>query len=379
MKTEPKPGPEPEQAGNLNPGTITLSTFTTLLTYYNPTINKVWLRKAMPKAGVPKRGPSAKAKAKAAPVPNVGANEQKAQDAEILRTAESKLEEMLALDAWRYAGAGAGAGTADADAARKLELELGLDKDKLVRLVEWKMKHGQHRPTLIPLIKGNTDSDIAETTRAAFSLLSKQDKSSIPLDSPPEPDHSTRAEDREFDIVNKALGKVTELRGVGPATGSLMLSVAGIAGRAKKGPVVDVPFFSDWVFLWLCRGVYPSFSASVFSSGKGGWVRGENEAENVKDSGSLKGVSYTQKEYRELWGAVWGLRGRLNEDVEDGKWVSCADVEKVAFVIRFIENSGYLEGGGGLKREGKIEKTEKEEREKEEDGGTRKRRRLRSG
>jgi hypothetical protein len=107
------------------------------------------------------------------------------------------------------------------------------------------------------------------------------------------------------------------LRGVGPATASLILSVAP----------ESVPFYSDDVFLWLCVGVFPSATAAAAEK-------------RIRPNGELN-VKYNLHEYRLLWEAVQRLRGRLGADV-----VSCADVEKVAFVLRHIDASGYSVGDG---------------------------------
>lgn len=84
----------------------------------------------------------------------------------------------------------------------------------------------------------------------------------------------------------------TPLKGIGPATASLLLSV--------KSPE-SVPFFSDEMFRWCM------------------W----DEAGGVKGWG--RKIKYDAKEYGMLCEKVEGLRKRLG--------VGCVDVERVAWVL----------------------------------------------
>lgn len=88
-----------------------------------------------------------------------------------------------------------------------------------------------------------------------------------------------------------AIKTLTELKGIGPATASLMLSVLD----PQKAP-----FFSDELFRW-----------ALFKSGRGnGWDRR---------------IKYTAKEYAELYVKVEQLLKRLG--------VAAVDAEKVAYVL----------------------------------------------
>ncbi|KAF2491061.1 hypothetical protein BU16DRAFT_142557 [Lophium mytilinum] len=84
-----------------------------------------------------------------------------------------------------------------------------LEKAEVLQLVEWKLKHGTFRPTLLKLVASNPAERIEESTRNAFAAL---------------PDTAA------------ALPLLTPLSGIGPATASLLLAVAA-PERA--------PFFSD--------------------------------------------------------------------------------------------------------------------------------------
>ncbi|KAK3726646.1 hypothetical protein QZH41_012278 [Actinostola sp. cb2023] len=71
--------------------------------------------------------------------------------------------------------------------------EKHLTKDELIQLMQWKLSRGKFRPRLIEFIKSNTPETITENTTLAFKQL---------------PD------------VEKAIKKLSELKGVGPATAS---------------------------------------------------------------------------------------------------------------------------------------------------------------
>lgn len=99
------------------------------------------------------------------------------------------------------------------------------------------------------------------------------------------------------DSVKPSLNALTKLRGIGPATASLLLSVFD--------PSV-APFFSDELFRW-----------SFFESGKGkGWDRE---------------IKYNMKEYLQLFDRVQDLQGRLQKHGRHE--TSAVEIEKVAYVL----------------------------------------------
>lgn len=124
--------------------------------------------------------------------------------------------------------------------------------------------HGTFRPSLKKLVQSNSEEFIRETTASAFSSQ---------------------------DTVDARLNTLIKLKGIGPATASLLLSTLDPEG---------IPFFSDELFLW------------AFWEDKTGsrWDRK---------------IKYTAKEYRELVAKVGELRNRLD--------VSALDAEKVAYVL----------------------------------------------
>ena len=117
----------------------------------------------------------------------------------------------------------------------------------------------------------------------------------------------------------KALKTLTQLRGIGPATASLLLSVLDPD---------EVPFFSDEVFRWTH------------------W----DEPGSAKGGGWDRVIKYTVKEYKEVVERVGEVRERLG--------VRALDVEKVAYVLG--QEGAYIdveveeeEGEGEEKQAGK--------------------------
>lgn len=91
---------------------------------------------------------------------------------------------------------------------------------------------------------------------------------------------------RDKSDVSGALKILTQLKGIGPATASLLLAVHDAD---------NVIFFADEAFSWLCS------------------------------TGSTPTIKYTLKEYTELNGRARALANRLG--------VKAVDVERVAFVL----------------------------------------------
>ncbi|KAI3555896.1 hypothetical protein CABS03_10271 [Colletotrichum abscissum] len=137
-----------------------------------------------------------------------------------------------------------------------------MDHDDVKLLVEWKLRHGTFRPTLMKFVSSNESSTVAKTIQNA--IASYQSTSDL----------------------SAALGILTKLKGIGPATASLLLAVH----FSEK-----VMFFSDEGYYWMCNN-------------------------NQKTS-----LKYNMKEYESLNIQVEKLTKRLN--------VSALDVEKVAYVI----------------------------------------------
>lgn len=170
------------------------------------------------------------------------------------------------------------------------------------------------------MLKTNKEKVIRTTTADAFKALPT----------------STDENDLGASYPKTSLDTLSNpLRGIGPATASLILSIA----TSHTDPDREVPFYSDDTYLWLCLEVYPFAQDNE--------RRTKRLVKHRKPNGELN-VKYNMHEYRDLWDAVWELRLRLNKLAgsqkakEKGlKEVSSMDIEKVAFVIRHIRVSGF--------------------------------------
>lgn len=134
--------------------------------------------------------------------------------------------------------------------------------DDVKTLVDWKLRHGKFRPTLMKFVSSNEEELVERTIQEAVEGYW------IDLDAP------------------KALDVICKLKGIGPATASLLLSVYDPTG---------VIFFSDEAFYWLCC------------------------------KGQKSPIKYNAKEYKELGAAAQALVKRLG--------VAALDIEKVAYVL----------------------------------------------
>ncbi|TIA35138.1 hypothetical protein D6C78_06346 [Aureobasidium pullulans] len=187
-----------------------------------------------------------------------------------------------------------------------------LKKIELQKLLEWKLGHGTFRPSLRKLVESNTDEAVEQCTREAFETYAKDSD--------------------QWDKVVAMLAK--GLRGVGPATASLLLNT-------YDGE--NVPFFSDELLRWV-----------MFSEGKGnGWDRK---------------IKYSTKEYQELYRRVGVLRERLAKESE--KTITSVDVEMVAYVL------GRRQTEGVKRKEVDQEDKEGDERAAGEDKTRRKKRKI---
>ncbi|KAF2086135.1 hypothetical protein K490DRAFT_44979 [Saccharata proteae CBS 121410] len=159
---------------------------------------------------------------------------------------------------------------------RRREEGAWLQKEEVVKLVEWKLKHGTFRPNLLKLAQSNPDELIVSTTKEAFA----QYKTSGP---------------------QVALTTLCTLKGIGPATASLLLSQ------------VDprrIPFFSDELYRWLH------------------W---EDDGPKSKGGGWDRKIGYTAKEYASLVERIEPVRARLEPVV--AVEVSALSIEFAAYVL----------------------------------------------
>ncbi|OAX80050.1 hypothetical protein ACJ72_05622 [Emergomyces africanus] len=343
----------------LAPAKISCATLSFLLSLYPHTIKEFYKRKLVAKS-TPKAGTKPASKR----LSSTGKNEE---------TIEKEVEAFLKLDKLRYESIPAalksrvGVGISENDKERgkedverrskKIKLSKDvqgpfLEKDEIVNLMDWKLKHGSHRPALLGMIRSNTDSLVQSTTRSAFSQLQNALSTTGDEGFPAAPLETLSG----------------SLRGVGPATASLFLSIAPCQDTSddiyNNSNTNAAPFFSDELFNWLCLDKYAHDFPNSNSSGGDGDPRSKEKPPATTGTK----IRYNMKEYRELWEAVRDLRGRVNK-IPDQKVVgrkgkgdgegesrnfSVLDIEKVAFVIGHLDVSGYAErmkeesGMGGL-------------------------------
>ncbi|CAM1504074.1 Fc.00g016650.m01.CDS01 [Cosmosporella sp. VM-42] len=158
------------------------------------------------------------------------------------------------LDAYRYGEA------LEIFCAKKPQRAMELNDVK--ELVEWKLRHGKFRPTLMKFVTSNDPTAAKEIIQEALEVY--QEKSD----------------------AQAALDILTKLKGIGPATASLLLTV--------HDPD-EVIFFSDEAFYWLC-------------------------CDRKKTP-----IKYNAKEYQSLRSSAKHLAKRLD--------VSATEIEKVAYVL----------------------------------------------
>ncbi|KAI1309828.1 hypothetical protein F5Y03DRAFT_392707 [Xylaria venustula] len=161
---------------------------------------------------------------------------------------------LLDLDEYRYKTA--------VEAFRSKQPKRQIGHDDVKKLVEWKLRHGKFRPTLMKLVSSNDGEVVRETI------------------------HEATAQYWLDGNITKAMDAIAKLKGIGPATASLLLSV--------HDPD-RVLFFSDEAFWWLCC------------------------------SGQKSPIKYNAKEYQQLNVAADRLSKRLQ--------VGATDIERVAYVI----------------------------------------------
>ncbi len=192
-----------------------------------------------------------------------------------------KASEAIKRDAWRYHELPKL--LRDQYTANKEEIPLNLAQ--LEKLVQWKITHGHNRPFLPAMIRKNDAETIKSVTAKAAKSLSI---AAQPLD-PKETDSTSF-----WPEVRDAVETLGQLKGVGPATASLVASVYAPA---------EVPFFADETFVWL-----------------------------LKVGDEQPKLKYDKKEYLTLFNAVQDVRKRLGR-VD----ASCEQLENAAFVLMHLD------------------------------------------
>ncbi|KAJ6036129.1 hypothetical protein N7540_000408 [Penicillium herquei] len=278
-----------------NPDKITLPLFHQLLQCYPETVSNIHRQKMTQKA-------QSKSKTKGSK------KEPKATDPDVQTRIDADLDKFLELDRWRYED------MPKEIVSRQAKNESVLSKEEAVSIMEWKLTHGHSRPMLMGLIRSNAESLVSSCISAALSALPNQDSKEFP---------------------QASLDALQPLRGVGPATASLILSIMTGCSDTRE----QIPFYSDDAFLWLCLRAYPKVEDNISEKDVA------SGSTNLKPSPVVLKVRYTLNEYRELWVASNTLHRRLNEGLEAGREpVSQNDIEKVAYVLHNIDVSGFQVG-----------------------------------
>ncbi|KAJ6103119.1 hypothetical protein N7486_005546 [Penicillium sp. IBT 16267x] len=299
-----------DDAESFHPDNITLSTFRNLLSYYPKTVEQVHRNKLILKLqSKPNKGAKGKTDTKANATAPQNTELGPSQRAHI----DAEIEKFVNLDQWRYEG------MPEIIAERKVSNEEVMNKEDLITVMEWKTTHGTPRPMLMGMIKSNQSNLILKCTLAAISAL--------PTANP--------ILDAENAFPKTSMDALQPLRGVGVATASLVLSIA--TGRSDYAQ--QIPFYSDDMFLWLVVKDYPNPNPTKSSSKR------KVDSKFMRPNGELN-VRYTLNEYRALWDACAELRMRLNKgESDDEEIVSQNDIEKVAYVLRNIDVSGFYAQG----------------------------------
>ncbi|KAL9583139.1 MAG: hypothetical protein Q9212_002888 [Teloschistes hypoglaucus] len=173
-------------------------------------------------------------------------------------------------------------------AQRKKDGEAFLEKTEVQSLIEWKLKFGTYRPKLATLVASNSVSEVRQTTSSAFSIFSSDDT--------PNP--------------AKAITTLSKLKGIGPASASLILSCYD---------PTTIPFFSDELSRWLHWEIKDEKSTK------------RKRTVESKDEGWNRKIKYTAKEYAAIFEKTNELRERLSK--EAGEEIKAVSVEKAAYAI----------------------------------------------
>ncbi|ANZ75522.1 BA75_02837T0 [Komagataella pastoris] len=110
------------------------------------------------------------------------------------------------------------------------ESHLFLTKEELIKLVEWKLEKGKFRPTLRKLVASNDESFVKQVTERGYDIFIDY----------------IEGKEGFLTSVKESLEEFCKLKGVGPATATLILSLFPRVGDKKVAP-----FFSDESFMYF--------------------------------------------------------------------------------------------------------------------------------
>jgi len=109
-----------------------------------------------------------------------------------------------------------------------------LTSAELVTAVDWKLTRGKFRPRLLGFAQEHADEDVRELSAECFAKARRGGAAAL----------------------SEALTRLCSLRGIGPATASLLLSLGS----------PDVPFFSDEAFAAVFPGTKPKYTMPELTS-----------------------------------------------------------------------------------------------------------------
>lgn len=184
-------------------------------------------------------------------------------------------DELLQLKASKSAKKGSKETLAQLDDWRKQlsasvhENPRSLTTTELARLMQWKLKRGTFRPKLQQLAESNSAQEVEQATQRAVELIAD-------------------------DEIIAAIKELSELKGVGPATASLLGSVIS----------VNVPFFSDEAFAHVCPGVKITYTLKTY----------ERFLDEIVAWGKERGLNAVEAE-QEAW--IKGMRQKYGQKVAE--------------------------------------------------------------
>ncbi|KAK0200864.1 hypothetical protein DFS33DRAFT_1355554 [Desarmillaria ectypa] len=183
---------------------------------------------------------------------------------------------------------------------------------ELQTIMDYKLAFGQNRPMLRAMIRKNADAQIKDCSQRALALPELQLGG--------------------WDCVKESMNILCELKGVGPATASLILSLVYPE---------HIPFFSD-----------------------------EATVDVLSPAGGRKGIKYTMKTYKELFDTLGDIADSVNSNKEQD--TASEDTVGRGAVERAIWNAVRLQENG----EGQSKEKAKRLRTDDDVAVTKKRKRI---
>ncbi|EPS36900.1 hypothetical protein H072_9526 [Dactylellina haptotyla CBS 200.50] len=212
-----------------------------------------------------------------------------------------------------------------------------LDAGTVKEIVNWKLKRGKFRPTIMPLVLSNTTKELESIVNKALSMPSPEQVTSSGTHDDDDDDDDDDNDDNALANISAMIKILTKLKGIGPATATAILSAVFPD---------TIPMFSDEAFRWLMMDEKSSSSSA-------GWNRS---------------IKYDAKEYADFFKKVRQLCKKLileNKDIV----VDAGSVEKVGWVlgqeyilgIRFPLEEKSRKASTASKKEPTVGKQEKQD------------------